>query len=797
MPPKPETSRKQPSRSKKTVDNQSILKPSPGTVEATFSASSKPRTMKRLGSLTSFSLTTPLITHSSPSTCASSLTSSQSAVASKIGKSKSKTVSFTQNMPSTSSDIGPSKTFSVKRKADVIELDQIDKEEEAVETRPNPDRMLKRKGTTPIEPYQLSGYKSDSHAASLWVDAYAPTSADDLAVHKKKISEVRSWLREALGDVDHPETSSQAALRGKYRRILALSGSAGVGKTATLKTVAQEMGIEIIDWVEGSEEFGIGGITDRESLTERFRAFLARYAYPSLSFDSDLSASPSTSSSSNCTSNKKILLLDDLPNLSHAPTRESFQQALRDFAVNWVPSAAPLVVIVSEAGDSGRAGESWMDRKKGENGWDVRSLLGKDVLDGPATKTISFNSIAPTLLLKSLNRVISLALSKSAIKPPQEAVELIVHSSNGDIRSAINALQFLCKVDMGRSNLTSEVKKTRKGRGGKSPKGADKELKELLNSVTRREQSLALFHALGKVLYNKRVGDPEEEKEDRDDVPRFHSDVIPLPSFLQQKSRRISKVDHEMLFAQSPVDISLFNLYLHQNYPLFTMDVDECFEAVDSISASDALRSDDDLWQSSTTSISYAFNLATRGILFGLPSPVLRRGQKVYKPDWFENARIQRETDTSLTDVGNWLAKYTSLGQISREVMTSQLIPQLKSLPIPPDYPAALPKLASLPFVPISHTRSTTNLRSILSATSDPVADLPLSLDGDADIAKDLRLVKNEWTNAGKEGISGLEMMTKRFIPVGFDEDDEDQAARNRNEEDSGGEIEGDEIEEF
>jgi hypothetical protein len=49
------------------------------------------------------------------------------------------------------------------------------------------------------------------------------------------------------------------------------------------------------------------------------------------------------------------------------------------------------------------------------------------------------------------------------------------------------------------------------------------------------------------------------------------------------------------LFSEAPVDLSLYNLYLHQNYPSFTTDIDECAQAIEAFSASDSLKTDDDL----------------------------------------------------------------------------------------------------------------------------------------------------------------------------------------------------------
>ena len=80
-------------------------------------------------------------------------------------------------------------------------------------------------------------------------------------------------------------------------------------------------------------------------------------------------------------------------------------------------------------------------------------------------------------------------------RPTKDVLELIVESSNGDIRSAIMALQFAC-------NAEQPAKPGRKNAKGKGPSAA-----VMLEAVTRREQSLALFHLLGKIMYNKRERD--------------------------------------------------------------------------------------------------------------------------------------------------------------------------------------------------------------------------------------------------------------------------------------------------
>ena len=99
-----------------------------------------------------------------------------------------------------------------------------------------------------------------------------------------------------------------------------------------------------------------------------------------------------------------------------------------------------------------------------------------------------FNPIAPTLLRKALQALLQTHFAshpRGMSAPSNDVLDTIVESANGDIRSAIMAMQFACVVQ-----LPSKSKK----------KGA----KLVLESVTRREQSLVLFHLMGKVLYNKR-----------------------------------------------------------------------------------------------------------------------------------------------------------------------------------------------------------------------------------------------------------------------------------------------------
>jgi cell cycle checkpoint protein len=66
------------------------------------------------------------------------------------------------------------------------------------------------------------------------------------------------------------------------------------------------------------------------------------------------------------------------------------------------------------------------------------------------------------------------------------------------------ALQFACIVELPRTGAGASSSKKGNGKKGKTGGGEGGSARVVLEAVTRRESSLALFHLMGKVLYNKR-----------------------------------------------------------------------------------------------------------------------------------------------------------------------------------------------------------------------------------------------------------------------------------------------------
>jgi len=483
----------------------------------------------------------------------------------------------------------------------------------------------------------------------MWVDLYEPTTEETLAVHVRKVQDVRQWLLDAF------DGGPSGKLRN-YRRILVLTGPAGTAKTATLKVLSRELDFEISEWRNGmddrpSQDTEADDFEDYKGLSEKFQAFVARAATCRPIFSP--SDGPSQASSSSSFRKRQIILLEDFPNILHLPTQEAFHAALQT-VVN-TPSApvAPIVVIVSDAGLRGESnqdelgsGSSWRPRSR--DAVDVRTVLPPSLLVSPYVTQVRYNPIAPTLMKKALQHLVSTHFAQSSLSPPsKEVLDIIVETSNGDIRSAIMALQFACVLGgtETKGKTKSKAKKTAFDRG-------------LMEVVTRREQSLALFHLVGKLLFNKRKGDtpaPSAQKRDveRDKVIDAHlKDPPKLPKHLSAHDRKASRVDVEALYADSPIDSSLLSLYIHQNYTQYCSELDECGGVVDWLSWVDY--SGGEHWYSSNP---HRFHLVSLGTMHSLPCPVTRRSQKPYKPEIFDVMKTEREVGDGIVDVHDWLRR--------------------------------------------------------------------------------------------------------------------------------------------
>ncbi|GAA5987128.1 hypothetical protein JCM11641_006435 [Rhodosporidiobolus odoratus] len=601
----------------------------------------------------------------------------------------------------------------------------------------------KGKAKAAEEDGDISPLAQQHYSEAMWVDQYAPRDRDDLALHPRKLHDVETWLCEAFCVPPPPSTSKKAApppppnpKLAKYRRVLVLSGAAGSAKTAALKVLCQEMGVGIVEWAEGMRDEG-GGDEPRESLIHRFSSFLAVAGMaPALDFGSfeESAAQPSSSSSppvasSSCASasaphsalpaGKRLILLEDLPNVSHYPTKLALRSAVSQY-LSSPRVTCPLVIVISEAlarpGTDAGGGIALgsMGLNRGDS-LDARSVLGVEILQHPACREIartatatpplhllSFNPIAPTILRKTLQRTLdrifapvsssassgsksrrpasSHATRKVSRLPPSSrptlaSLDQLIAHSNGDIRSALMSLEFLAKQggdatafgDSGAGGKKGGAKKVKKRkRKGSDDESSEEEMQgkgkgksgQLLSFVTARESSLFIFHALGKVLYNKRWGNSAEDDKKDLNRPGIVQDRAfdELPKHLREEwERKVSKVDVDLLFAEAPLDPEIFLSYLHHNYPPFTTDISQCAGVLEGLSAGDALMGvrgeGEEAYRHRTLTSHYAFNLSVRQTLLSLPSPVPKGKQILRKSELWETLRLARANEEGVAEL--------------------------------------------------------------------------------------------------------------------------------------------------
>ncbi|XP_017067202.2 cell cycle checkpoint protein RAD17 [Drosophila eugracilis] len=331
-----------------------------------------------------------------------------------------------------------------------------------------------------------------------WMETFAPATVEELAVHPKKIGELRDWLR-------HCE-----AVRKKFpAQMCLLTGPTGAGKTATLRVLAKEFGYQLQEWINPVDCEVINALGDQQSgaaylgsHVEAFKSFLLRASrYKSL-LDSH---------------NKRLLLVEDFPNYLISDKDANFEELLDEYSTY---GKCPLVFIVADA------------KSRGLN---ISYRLFPDQLKAKhRIEHISFNAIASTIMQKSMKTFCSIMQqpqNKTTYKfPSSTVVESIVVGAQGDIRNAL--------INLHLSSLKGVPSMpTKQLNVSVATKGRKKKIQNTLKSIGR-DESITLMHALGRVLNPKYKDDksmvysPEELTEAFNTEPRnfvnfIHANYLP------------------------------------------------------------------------------------------------------------------------------------------------------------------------------------------------------------------------------------------------------------------------------
>ncbi|KAI9140802.1 Rad17 cell cycle checkpoint protein-domain-containing protein [Paraphysoderma sedebokerense] len=556
----------------------------------------------------------------------------------------------------------------------------------------------------------------------LWIDKHAPATEEELCVHKKKVEEVKSWLKRALDDVNRPN-------KIKYNRILVLTGPTGSGKTAVVNVLSKSVDFAIVEWINpvnnnvfslephNNDNFRESYVKkDYISIMQTFSEFLSRAdKYPTLQLSSSSSKPlftdhPSSLSTESSTPNRKILLIEDFPHISNLNSRAQFHDAIRQYAFS-SRTKYPLVLIVSEASMLSSFDESLLggyngsrDRMRDEM-LSVKTLLPHDVLESPVCKTITFNSIAKTFLQKALDRIINIEFpipvnqtssrrrknaklspvkftQSDITKPPNldpsrrpksQDINLIVAHANGDIRNAINMLQFASLMKSVFKDeppaKTKRVKRTEEEKEKEKERELEENRKmiEMAPYLCGRESPTSIFSAIGKVLYNKRStldasdifvkADSVDNQQSKilGKLRHFEMDEInpKLPPHLTCHEREPINISAETILESLPFAPSLYVLFLHANYPTFFTSISQLTYLTDILSTSDVLSKPNLSYEYSGRAVGemYAGIVATRGLYFAHGISELE-GSSSVEADLFDDFDMDSFSDDNTFDVG-------------------------------------------------------------------------------------------------------------------------------------------------
>ena len=398
-----------------------------------------------------------------------------------------------------------------------------------------------------------------------------------------------------------------------------------------------------------------GNATDVSSTSEGYTSVVSRFdefLNRSSSYSSLLVEDPRAGSSIDAEvgppqdGRQRIIVLEEFP--VTLPFNEDSLRAFRAsvlqyLATSWSRSSdqamssldelsrpAPVVMIVTESRTNASG--------SGSDGLTAHRLLGRDILDHPAVTSIEFNPIAPTLTIKALELVTRKEARHSGRRRSPGTEILKALSELGDLRNAIGCLEFLCKKGGKDGDWSGRIA------AAKGSKAAPTKTElNAMRTIALRDSSITLFHAAGKVVYNKRI------------TPALRSPgstpPIRPPDFLAHHARpNASEVEVEKLMDETGADTGTFVATLHENFTLSCSgdnEVESLDDCLDFLSDSDLLDPDSTRrsggsgrgWMPSSGrgAVEYllqdeiSFHTAARGLLFSLPYPVKRKAEGVLK----------------------------------------------------------------------------------------------------------------------------------------------------------------------
>lgn len=517
------------------------------------------------------------------------------------------------------------------------------------------------------------------HASLPWADKHAPKSLDQLAMHATKLTALVETLSSMIRSCEL-NRSHKLAHTIPGVRVLILTGPTGTGKSTAVKMLLgqglinerlplERFDVELLEYLNPVQytnqsledvEAAIDSRTKTtgstwsstyESKLKPFLQQLQTQKYPALSIagidpteistlqisDPPISSTPLPNAPSS-QGRVKVLLVEDMPYLHDWRQKTDFQAAIK--GILNTRDYNPVIFVLSHA-QSTDTSTPWQ-------------LFSREILEHSSVKMLEFNPVNSLLIKKTLTSI----LKEERLSLSKDELSAMVETCSGDIRSAVNSLQWMAERHLGGRKPPmatsrgapkatpievdlpqSEIMK----KSSKSGSSNDAYVKVKVFSSLSRDVSLSLFHSLGKLLYVKRLheGDVDDAgfavtEHDFDSLIAPHSPLYRLPMKASPEAIHASNVAHEHAGAGG-----LLLHYMHENYIKFFGDFDDVLSAADYFATADTFSSGP--YRDQATLSEYSDLVAMRGVMYSNAHPRERAFTGLIKPQSLQAIRTKRD----------------------------------------------------------------------------------------------------------------------------------------------------------
>lgn len=482
---------------------------------------------------------------------------------------------------------------------------------------------------------KFNGSVGTRRIKDLWVNKYKPHSLGELAVHKKKVEELKTLIEERLMASD---------VKGKCRtHVILITGPAGVGKSAAVHAISFSLGASVYEWNMPTptlwQEYlhnSNSGLRYTSKLDE-FEDFVERIRKYGLISSSAIEGSQTP----------VILLIDDLPVVNGKPAYRRLHRCLH-LLVHSV--CVPTVISITDYGNADSS----------EYTMHYLEELQLSLQDAGVHK-VTFNLVT----VNSMKKMLSKICREEHCEASAEQIELIAKISRGDIRNAITSLQYFCLKPRQESSIFSNgiPSGLREGTYGVS------DLHDCPSLSFGRDESVSLFHALGKFLHNKR---------DTENLVMSDRDAMPLKEELVRLPLKIEAP--EVVLRQAHGQSRPIADFLHENVLDFIGEeaIDDAWVVASYLSDADVLLASLSgklarNFEAENAVQSAAASVAVRGVLFGNSHPGPSRWHTIRPPKLWHVEQALRQKKLQMTN-----QRGDNLNLYDLSTMVTEFSPALK-----------------------------------------------------------------------------------------------------------------------